>query len=203
MNRDTGIRLGLAIGFIIALLFGCTPTAQRVPPGDYRLTRPGATSVVVVHSRSGNTALVAKLLAETAGATYIRLKAPEGTGDSYFSSPNRNADVPIEPRTEDLSTYRTVFLGTPIWFWHPAAPICTFIRANSLNGTNVVLFYTYQGGLAKTAIDEWKALVAKRGGTVIDVIGVNLKTHPTDDALAAAVKSIIAQRKDAWSARKP
>lgn len=194
MNAKKEIRRGLPIGIIIVLLLGCTPAAQKVAPGDYRLTRPGATSVVVVHSRSGNTALVAKLLADAAGATYLRLKAPEGTGDSLISSPNRNAEVAIEPRTVDLSAYRTVFLGTPIWFWHPAAPICTFIRANDLTGKHVVLFYTYQGGLAKTAIDEWKALVAKRGGTVVDVIGVNRKMHATDEALAAEVKSIIAGR---------
>ena len=180
------------------LFTSCAAPAQRLTTGDMSITRPGATAVVVVHSRSGNTAALGLRISEAMGSDYIRLETPPGAGDTYLSYTDRNDKVDINPRSADLARYRLVFLGSPIWFWHPTAFIYTFINNNDLSGKKVVLFYTNQGGLAKDAIDEWKAIVQKRGGTVIDVIGINRNEFENDAALQSEIKTQVEKHKRVW-----
>ena len=181
------------------LYSSCTPPqAQRLTPRDLSIERPGATALVVVQSRTGNTALLGMHISETMAADYIRLETPPGYGDTYIAYTSRKKEVPIRPEKKDLSKYRLVFLGSPIWYWHPTAFIYTFIKNNDLSGKKVVLFFTNQGGLGDDAIDEWKALVRKQGGTVIDVLGINRNEFETYKALLAEIKAQVGKHKPGW-----
>jgi flavodoxin len=180
------------------LLFGCVGPAQKLTPADMSITRPGASSIVVVHSRTGNTALMGRLISGEMNSDYIRLDVPEGSQDSVLSVPNRNEDMEITPQKIDLSEYELVFLGSPIWFMHPTAFIYSFIKSNDFTSKRVVLFYTYGGGLAKNAIEEWKGLVALSGGTVIDVIGIDRSDFKTDEALQSEVNLTIERQQSIW-----
>jgi flavodoxin len=180
------------------LLFGCVGPAQKLTPADMSITRPGASSIVVVHSRTGNTALMGRLISGEMNSDYIRLDVPEGSQDSVLSVPNRNEDMEITPQKIDLSEYELVFLGSPIWFMHPTAFIYSFIKSNDFTSKRVVLFYTYGGGLAKNAIEEWKGLVALSGGTVIDVIGIDRSDFKTDEALQSEVNLTIERQQSVW-----
>jgi hypothetical protein len=104
----------------------------------------------------------------------------------------------ITPQKIDLSEYELVFLGSPIWFMHPTAFIYSFIKSNDFTSKRVVLFYTYGGGLAKNAIEEWKGLVALSGGTVIDVIGIDRSDFKTDEALQSEVNLTIERQQSVW-----
>jgi flavodoxin len=177
----------------------CAPPAQRLEPRDMSIIRPGATAIVVVHSRSGYTASLGLRISEIMGADYVRLETQQGTGNSFFSSPNRFDKVIVKPEKIDLAKYRLVFLGSPIWYWNPAAFIYTFIKNNDLSGKRVVLFYTFQGGISKSAIDEWKDQVKKQGGSVIDVIGINRNDYKTDDALKSAMREMAETHKSKWT----
>jgi flavodoxin len=179
------------------LLFGCVGPAQKLTPADMSITRPGASSIVV-HSRTGNTALMGRLISGEMNSDYIRLDVPEGSQDSVLSVPNRNEDMEITPQKIDLSEYELVFLGSPIWFMHPTAFIYSFIKSNDFTSKRVVLFYTYGGGLAKNAIEEWKGLVALSGGTVIDVIGIDRSDFKTDEALQSEVNLTIERQQSVW-----
>ncbi|MBN2178041.1 MAG: hypothetical protein JW743_01245 [Deltaproteobacteria bacterium] len=162
------------------------------------ITKPEASSVVVVHSRTGNTALMGHLISEEMNSDFIRLDVPEGSQDSVLSVPNRNEDMEITPQKIDLSEYELVFLGSPIWFMHPTAFIYSFIKSNDLTSKKVVLFYAYGGGLAEKAIEEWKGLVRQSGGTVIDVIGIDCSDFETDEALQSEVNVMIERKKSIW-----
>jgi flavodoxin len=166
------------------------------------ITRPDANSLVVVHSRSGNTAKVGQIISEKLHTDYIRLDVPAGSGDSLFTFPNRNDSVEIKPLKVDMTRYQLVFLGSPIWAWHPTAFIYSFVKHNDFTSKKVVLFYTYRGGLAEDAVDEWKSLVEQHGGTVIDVIEVNSKTFNTDQALQSEVNTIITKHESLWMNEK-
>jgi flavodoxin len=175
------------------------PQAQRLTPADMKITRPGASSLVVVHSRTGNTARLGMHLAEVMSADYLRLETPKGYGDSYSSYISRNDDVPVKPINVNLVKYRLVFLGSPIWFSHPTAFIYTFIKNNDLSDKKVVLFFTNQGGLGDDAIPEWKALVEKRGGSVIDALGIDRSDLKTDEAFLAKIKELVRKHKSTWN----
>jgi len=162
------------------------------------ITRPDANCLVIVHSRSGNTAKVGKTISEKLHTDYIRLDVPAGSGDSVLTYPNRNDNVEVKPLKVDMTKYQLVFLGSPIWAWHPTAFIYTFVKHNDFTSKKVVLFYTFRGRLAGDAMDEWKNLVEQHGGTVIDVIGINSKIFNADEALKSEVNKIIAQHESLW-----
>jgi flavodoxin len=180
------------------LLSGCVGPPQKLSPADMSITRPEASSIVVVHSRTGNTALMGQLISEKMNSDYVRLDVPEGSQDSIFSVPNRIENMETTPQRIDLSEYELVFLGSPIWFMHPTAFIYSFIKDNDFTSKKVVLFYTYEGGLAKNAIEEWKGLVRQSGGTVIDVIGIDRSDFKTDEELQAEVNVTIDKKKSLW-----
>jgi len=163
------------------------------------ITRPGAETLVVVQSRTGNTAGLGLHISEITSADYLRLETPAGFGDSYISYNSRNNEVPVKPLKVNLAKYRLVFLGSPIWYWYPTAFIYAFIKNNDLSGKNVVLFFTNQGGLGDNAISEWKALVRDHGGPVIDVLGIDRSDLKTDEAFQAKVKDLVEKHKSAWN----
>ncbi len=193
-------RLLIASNLLLAgLLAACvSPAAQRLGPGDLKISRPGARAVVVVHSRSGNTSKVALETARLMNADYYRLEVPAGSGDSYGSAPNRNANVEIKPATIDLKRYDLVFLGSPIWFWHPTAFIYSFAEKNDLRGKKIVLFYTYQGGISKNAVSEFTAAVQKKGGRVVGTMGINRKSFKTDASLREETGRLVESGRKQW-----
>jgi flavodoxin len=201
-NVATSISRTWLILLLTLLFLGCVGPAQQLTPSEMSITRPDAGSIVVVHSRTGNTALMGQLISEKMNSDYIRLDVPEGSQDSLLSVPNRNEDMEITPQKLDLSKYQQVFLGSPIWFMHPTAFIYSFIKDNDFTSKKVILFYTYGGGLAKDAIEEWKVLVDRSGGTVIDVIGIDRSDFKTDEALQSEVNATIDRQKSIWMGDK-
>jgi hypothetical protein len=157
------------------MLLSCNPPAEQLREDQLRVTRPGATALVAVYSRSGNTARVGRALAETLGADYLRLRGKGGEGDGFFSTPRAFRPTAVDPPTVDLAPYRLVLLGAPIWYWRPSAVATSFLAALDLRGKKVVLFFTYQGGVWKSGLARWQKLVEDRGGQVAGVISINRK----------------------------
>jgi flavodoxin len=188
----------LLLAFMVTINAGCkTPPKQRINPEDYAITRHNAETLVIVHSRTGNTAQMALAISNSLKTDYIRLRVPEDLAETYLSFPGRATVLTIIPDKLNLSQYKLLFLGSPIWGWHPTAVIYSFIKKNNLQGKNVVLFYSYRGGISDDAIPEWKKLVSSRGGSVIDVIGINCKKLKGKTVLDAA-KDIIARKRGQW-----
>ena len=190
-------RIGLIL-LLTLLCLGCIGPAQKLTPADMSIIRPNASSIVVVHSRTGNTAHMGQLISDAIHADYVRLDVPDGSQDSLISVSNRHENMEITPQKIDLSKYQLVFLGSPIWFMHPTAFIYSFIKKNDFNSKNVVLFYTYGGTIADDAVGEWKGLIHQRGGTVIDVIGIKRSSSKTNETLDVEVNAIIDRQKSIW-----
>ena len=188
---------------VLACAACCTPPRQDLRLVPLRLTRKGATTLVVVYSRSGSTAAMGLALARLLCADYLRLVGPRGAGDSLSKTPNRHTPVRIVPSHVDLSRYRLILLGSPIWYWRPTAMIYTFIRANRFAETRVVLFYTFRGGLSNDARAEWTRLVRTRGGTVVDFVGIDTKR--LGPRRIEDVTTQLVQRQSRWGvlARRP
>lgn len=180
------------------LLLSCIGPAQQLTPSDMSITKSDAGSLVVVHSRSGNTAKLGQMISEKLNADYIRLEVPAGAGDSLLSFPKRNDNVEIKPLKVDLTKYQLVFLGSPIWGHHPTAFIYSFVKNNDFTSKKVVLFYTYGGGLSDDAMAEWKSIVEQHGGTVVDVIGMNSKNFKSDEAMKSEINAAISQHESLW-----
>jgi len=190
----------LVSALLTAAIAACSPPAEVVRSEDLQVTRPDADAIVVVYSRTGNTARAAMAMAELLGADYVRLLGQPGDGDGYLSTPSAYDVVQIEPERIDLSPYRLVVLGTPIWYWRPTAHINTFIQSNDFDDKDVVLFFTYEGGVSEDALVEWQGLVQSRGGTVLDVFGIDRDELAEDETVSDRALSEARSRRDRWLA---
>jgi flavodoxin len=186
----------------LLLLMNCIGPAQQLTPSDMSVKKSDASSLVVVHSRSGNTAKLGQAISEKMRADYIRLEVPAGSGDSLLDFPNRNETVAIKPLKVDMSKYQFVFLGSPIWAHHPTAFIYTFVKNNDFTSKKVVLFYTYNGGISSDAMKEMKSLVEKQGGTVIDAFGMNSRYFDMEGTARSEMNAAINQHEYLWIDKK-
>ncbi|MBS4710868.1 flavodoxin family protein [Aeromonas caviae] len=130
-------------------------------------------TAVVYFSRSGNTALAARHLANRLGARLFALDAPayrlgpgglvQALGDANALKRAPEAQPDIVPRTLDLTPFDTVWLGSPVWLYSPAPPIWAFVEHNRFDGKEVVLFNTYNSHFGEEHIAALKARVMARG----------------------------------------
>jgi hypothetical protein len=157
------------------LTVGCNPPAEVVRDEALRALHPGADTVVVVYSRSGNTARAARAFADELGADFIRLQGQGGEGDSWLKTPSWRRQVAVRPPAIDLRPYRRVILASPIWYWRPTAIAMSFAGGNDFGGKEVLLLYTCEGGVWRSGLDGWKARVEARGGRVVQVLGIDRK----------------------------
>lgn len=127
---------------------------------------------VLYYSRSGNTAVMAKTIATLFQADLINIDASKykigfwGLAEAAGSFQNR--EVEIDPKELDLSKYKKVFLGSPIWFYRPAPPIFEFVKNNKFSDQEVVLFNSYNSNFGQDHIDEFKSIVMRNGAKTFE-----------------------------------
>jgi flavodoxin len=91
--------------------------------------------LIVYFSKSGNTKKLAEMIQTQVGGTMLELN--EGKAPAV-----------------DLSSYDTIFVGTPNWSATMTAPVKDFLSTNNLSGKTVVPFCTHgMGGLQNVAAD--------------------------------------------------
>ena len=83
---------------VLVWLCACNPPRELVRPEELHITRPGAEVLVVVYSRSGQTARAARALADELGGDYLRILGPGREGDTFFSTPSVGTRSACRPR---------------------------------------------------------------------------------------------------------
>lgn len=110
-------------------------------------------SVIIYYSLTGNTCLVAKMIAERLGADLIRLKPekeiPSDKPSRYFLG-GKSVLLDEKPKllNDDLNLegYDTLIIGTPIWARSFASPVNTFLSDYGIKDKFVYLFATHSPG---------------------------------------------------------
>lgn len=134
--------------------------------------QPAEPVAVVYFSRSGNTRLAAQYLADRLKADLFELAADDyqlgvwGWINSMRDA--RGHRAALSSSAVDLSKYRTVYLGSPIWLYSPAPPIWEFVSKQRFDGKRVVLFNTYNSTFERRFIEEFKASVLKQGAVAFE-----------------------------------
>ena len=131
-------------------------------------------TLVVYYSASGNTARVAKDIAEAAGADLFEIVPTEvytsedlnwTTPDSRVSREHDDEslrDVPLTTtEVPDWDSYDTVFIGYPIWWGIAAWPVDTFVKNNDFTGKTVIPFATS----SSSGMGQSGSLLADMAGT--------------------------------------
>ncbi|EGQ9061395.1 hypothetical protein BBM19_16170 [Vibrio parahaemolyticus] len=126
-------------------------------------------TAIVVFSRSGNTATLSEHIAnKTNGHVYEIFAKSYALGIPGWISALKDARsnvAEIVPQHIDLSSYDTVYLGSPIWLYSPAPPIWQFVKDNDLTNKRVILFNSFNSKFEQHFIDEFAALVRAKGAT--------------------------------------
>ena len=131
-------------------------------------------TLVVYYSASGNTARVAKDIAEAAGADLFEIVPTEvyTSEDLNWTNPDSRVsrehddeslrDVPLTTtEVPDWDSYDTVFIGYPIWWGIAAWPVDTFIKNNDFTGKTVIPFATS----SSSGMGQSGSLLADMAGT--------------------------------------
>ncbi|MCP4581441.1 MAG: flavodoxin/nitric oxide synthase [candidate division Zixibacteria bacterium] len=129
--------------------------------------------LVVYYSRSGNTEAMAREIARKMKADIIKIESESYGLDfkGWFDAANdarRKNETEIIPEVVDLTPYRLIFLGSPVWLFRPAPPLWTFVDKNDFKNKNVILFNTFNSRFKDEEIEEFQKRVENKGGRFVD-----------------------------------
>lgn len=109
--------------------------------------------LVAYFSANGNTARVAKILSQTAGADLYEIQpaSPYTQADLDWQDPHSRSSLEtndalcrpaLADTNADFSAYDVIFLGFPIWWYSIPAIIRTFVETYDFSGKVIVPFAT-------------------------------------------------------------
>ena len=159
------------------------------PAEEPEVTTPKTNILVVYFSRTGeqykvgvidegNTAIVAKIIAEKTGADLYEI-LPETDYYPYTyaeltdvakKEQNENARPAIRDALPDLSQYDTVFIGAPVWWGDWPMILYSFFESADLSGKILIPFCTHEGS-GLSGFDR-KLASACPASTVLDGLAI-------------------------------
>lgn len=121
-----------------------------------------AKSLVVYFSRTGenysvgnisegNTAIIAKMIAEKTGSDTFEIVPSKDYPKTYKECTDVAKDEqkknarPAYKGDMDTSAYDTVYIGYPIWWGDMPMVVYTFLEKHDLNGKTIIPFCTHEG----------------------------------------------------------
>ncbi len=135
-----------------------------------------ARTLVAVYSRTGNTFAAANEIAQYFEADLVQIEAPQYglSVDGQFRA-SEDADDEVTSTTifhdpVDLSDYELIILCSPTWWFRPAPPLWTFVENHDFAHRPVFLVMTGNSRYKQKFIDQFAALVADRGGDLLDML---------------------------------
>lgn len=101
----------------------------------------------------GNTAIIAKMIAEQTKADLFEVKLKKDTYPTAYkaltevalSEKKANARPEIADDVENFADYDVVFIGSPNWWSDMPMVLYTFIEAHNWTGKTVIPFVTHEG----------------------------------------------------------
>jgi len=126
--------------------------------------------LVAYFSASGNTARLAKNLAEAAGADLyeIRPAVPYTSADlnwqnkqsrSSVEMSNHSSRPELADKSADIAVYDTIFVGFPVWWYIAPTIINSFLESYDFSGKKIILFATSGGSGFGKAVQNLKLSV--------------------------------------------
>lgn len=106
-------------------------------------------TLIVYHSRSGNTRRVARALARRLHADLdeIRIVQPLAGWLGYLMCAIESLAVlspALRPGHHNPSKYELVLIGTPVWFWNVSSPVRSWLESHPLK--HRLAFFCTMGG---------------------------------------------------------
>ena len=167
--------------------------------------------LVLYYSLTDNTELMARALASRYQADLIEIAAQEyskgftGSISAAIDAWTEERDSTIDPAIIDMSRYRHIFLGSPIWWYRPAVPLWTFAVKNSFQNQNIILFNTFNSRFKDKYINEFSDLLKSQGGNLDDHIFIRRGrwyNQLNQNELAEQIQTLIESKETRWNLSK-
>ncbi len=149
----------------------------QIAQGRKQVIQKEANDILVLYySLTQNTEIFAKAIAYRYQADLIEIGAEEYKNDirgrtrAAIDSWTEERISEIDPEIIDLSRYRFIFLGSPIWWYRPAVPLWTFVAKNNFQSQDIILFNTFNSRFKDKYIYGFADLVKSKGGNLGDHI---------------------------------
>lgn len=124
----------------------------------------------------GNTAIIAKMIAEKTGSDTFEILPEKEYPKDYKSCTDVAKDEqkenarPAYKGDVDTSAYDTIYIGYPIWWGDMPMLVYTFLEKHDLNGKTIIPFCTHEGsGVSGT---DGKIRRLYKNATVKSALGV-------------------------------
>ncbi|MBC8543870.1 flavodoxin [Bianquea renquensis] len=134
---------------------------------------------------TGNTGVMAHMIAEASGGELFSIRTVEPYPDSYDdtidvgqSEKNNGIRPELSTHIENLDQYRTVFVGFPNWWYGMPMVMYSFFDEYDFSGKTVIPFCTSGGSAFSDAIEEIKDM--EPNATVLD--GLHIGASSVTDA---------------------
>ena len=108
--------------------------------------------LVAYFTRTGNTQLLASIIARSTGANLFRIVPAQPYPENYEAQVaqaenerERGYEPPLQERVADIARYQTVFLGFPVWGTTAPSIIRSFLSQHDVSGKTLVPFITHGG----------------------------------------------------------
>lgn len=124
--------------------------------------------LVAYFSASGNTASLAKKLADAAGADIyeIRPETPYTGADLNWQDKQSRSSVEMSDhssrpaladKSANIAGYDTVYVGFPVWWYIAPTIINTFLESYDFSGKRIILFATSGGSGFGKAVENLRS----------------------------------------------
>ncbi len=145
MKKLSLLFLTLILAFALA---GCGGQ-KAAPAGGNNQSK----TLIVYFSRSGNTKEVASQIQQLTGGDIVELQITESYPSNYEElrqQVKREQQSGFRPtlktKIANISAYKTVIIGSPIWWSDISLPMVSFLTQYDLSGKTVLPFFTHGGG---------------------------------------------------------
>ncbi len=178
LNRRIFLKIIFCAALAPTVQAGQSKTSQIMPARNQMIQGKDNRILVLYYSMGGNTEIMAKKIASRYQADLVEIMADDYSNDLAGSTRAvRDAwveenECTIAPEMFDMSRYRYIFLGSPIWWYRPAVPLWTFTGKNRFQSQNVILFNTFNSRFKDNYIDEFSNLIKTNGGKLVDHVYV-------------------------------
>ena len=144
--------------------------------------------------KEGNTAIIAKMIAEQTGADIFELETAaaypindhKALLDTAKAELNRKARPALKADVPNFDRYDTIYIGYPIWWGDLPMCIYTFMESHQWNGKTVIPFCTHEG--SSLAGTESSIRSTCKGATLLK--GLAVRGSTAQNNRTAARKSV-------------
>lgn len=195
-------------GLVLITIVGCAIVIVSIDNYQFKRNKKiieklqtdnaSSNTLVVFFSRSGNTELMARKIAEIKKAHVLPIQSERNqigfSGWIEALTDARKTTTEISPSKIDLSKYDTIYIGSPIWLYSPAPQVFEFAKNNDFTGKNVILFNSMNSKFEQKYIDDFKNVIEQNGGAFekhIYIIRGRMTQQMDSDSFLKEVKKLI------------